>query len=209
MGAAFPFIYLASASPRRRELLNQIGVPHQLIPVQVPEIHEPHEVPDTYVARLATAKARAGFYALEKQGLALSPVMGADTIGVLDQKILEKPRDKQHFLAMLSSMSGRSHFVKTAVSVCFPADKDIQQITLTATTEVFFREIHPCELEAYWQTGEPQDKAGGYGIQGLGAVFVEKIIGSYSNVVGLPIEICYDLLSRINGPVWQIQSRNT
>ncbi|TQV80162.1 septum formation inhibitor Maf [Exilibacterium tricleocarpae] len=183
-------LYLASKSPRRRELLRQIGVPFQIVSVDVPEIHEPGEAPETYVARLAAAKARAGNRAV---------TLGADTIVVCDERVLEKPVDEADALAMLMQLSGRTHQVMSAVSLYTPA----RQLTRTSVTEVRFRVLSRAECSAYWRTGEPRDKAGGYAIQGLGAIFVASIQGSYSGVVGLPIEQTWALLKAFGLTWWQ------
>jgi septum formation protein len=195
-------IYLASQSPRRRELLAQIGVCYELISVDVPEEYTHGETPSDYVSRLSTAKAMAGSQFIENASMKLQPVLGADTIVVIDENILEKPGSQSEAVDMLLALSGRAHQVMTSVSLCL-AD---QAKTILNTTEVHFRKISPAEAKAYWNTGEPVDKAGGYGIQGLGAVFVEKIQGSYSSVVGLPLLETAQLLSEFHIPVWQKSS---
>lgn len=186
-------LLLASQSPRRQELLRQIGVRFAVLTVPVPEIPEPGELPADYVQRLALAKARAG--SRLRPDL---PVLGADTVVVHRGHILEKPRDREHGLAMLTSLGGDSHQVLTGVALCCG---DLQQVQVV-TTEVQFRPINPTEAERYWDTGEPADKAGGYGIQGLGAVFVARLAGSYSNVVGLPLTETQALLAQFDVPVW-------
>lgn len=192
-------IYLASQSPRRRDILRQIGVRHEVIPVVVPELPAATESALDYVQRLAREKAAAGFQALVDRALPLAPVLGADTLGLLDGEILEKPRDQAHGAAMLRQLSGRTHQVITAVALHSAA----QQALLVSTTHVTFRALSDAEIAAYWHTGEPQDKAGGYAIQGLGAVFVEELRGSYSGVVGLPIEATCALLQQCGVPWWQ------
>jgi septum formation protein len=199
--ASTPDVYLASQSPRRRELLSQIGVRHAVVTVDVPEIRQPDELPGAYVQRLASAKASAGFAQVQSQGLPARPVMGADTIVVCDQLILEKPDDATEAAAMLRLLSGRSHEVITAVAIC---EGERLEHALSIT-EVRFRWLDDAEIAHYWHTGEPQDKAGGYGIQGFGAVFVDAINGSYSNVVGLPLEVSFQLLQKFNVPCWQSQ----
>jgi septum formation protein len=199
--ATTPDLYLASQSPRRRELLNQIGVRHAVVTVDVPEVRQPDELPGAYVQRLASAKASAGYAEVQRQGLPLRPVMGADTIVVCDQLILEKPGDATEAAAMLRLLAGRSHEVITAVAI---SDGERLEQALSIT-EVRFRWLDDAEITAYWHTGEPRDKAGGYGIQGFGAVFVEAINGSYSNVVGLPLEVGFQLLQKFNVPCWQTQ----
>ncbi len=193
-----PDLYLASQSPRRRELLQQIGVKHAVIRAAVPEQPAAGETALDYVQRLAREKAAAGYAELQRQQLPLAPVLGADTLGLIDGEILEKPRDKTHAHHILRQLSGRTHEVITAVAL---HNQSLQSQRLSIT-QVTFRELSDEEIAAYWETGEPQDKAGGYGIQGLGAVFVKEIHGSYSCVVGLPIEATYELLREFNVPWW-------
>lgn len=186
-------LLLASSSPRRRELLNQIGVRYKVIEVSIPELPQPAEKPEEYVIRLAESKARAGVDAD-----ASCPALGADTIVVYNNTILEKPRDQKHAADMLAQLSGGTHKVMTAVSVCHGERRK----TLLNITEVDFRVISPEEIEQYWQTGEPRDKAGAYGIQGLAGIFVSQIRGSYSSVVGLPLYETQLLLREFSVPVW-------
>lgn len=200
LNAADPDLYLASQSPRRRELLVQIGVRHALVEVSVPEVHAPDERPAEYVQRLARTKAQAGYTETLRLGWPLRPVLGADTIVVCDEKILEKPADADAAAAMLRQLSGRSHEVLTALALC-SGERLEQEL---AVTEVRFRWIEDAEIVTYWRTGEPRDKAGGYAIQGMGAVFVSAINGSYSNVVGLPIEASLKLLQKFGVPWWQM-----
>lgn len=174
-----PLLILASSSPRRRALLEQIGVAHRAQAVDIDERRLPGETPEDYVQRLALAKARAGAAATAGYGL---PVLGADTAVVLDGEILQKPAGREEALAMLSRLSGRSHRVLTAVALAGARES----LRLCAST-VRFRPISAAEALAYWETGEPLDKAGGYAIQGRGAVFVTRLEGSYSGVVGLPL----------------------
>lgn len=193
-----PDLYLASQSPRRRELLCQIGVRHAVISASIPEQPAPGETALDYVQRLAREKAAAGFARLLKQQLPIAPVLGADTLGLLDGAILEKPRDQIHAQQMLRQLSGRTHQVITAVAL----HSDKQQALRVSTTDVTFRALSDAEIATYWETGEPQDKAGSYAIQGLGAVFVNEIRGSYSAVVGLPIEATCELLKEFGIPWW-------
>ncbi len=194
-----PSIYLASQSPRRRELLLQIGVPHKVIAAPVIEVPRSHELPSEYVQRLACEKAAAGWVAVTAQGIAPKPVLGADTIVVSEGNILEKPRDADHAAAMLRQLAGATHQVMTAVALAF----EQQLIVKLSITDVVFRPLSEIEINAYWLTGEPQDKAGGYAIQGLGAVFVQQIRGSYTGVVGLPIEQTVELLAQCGICWWQ------
>ncbi len=192
-------LYLASQSPRRRELLQQIGVPHQVISVSVAETPLPTEAPAAYVTRLAQEKALAGVAAAAAQGLAPLPVLGADTIVVCDGAILEKPRDAEHAAQMLRQLSAATHQVMTAVALAAPERCRVEM----SVTDVVFRVLDEAEIAAYWHTGESCDKAGGYAIQGLGAVFVQQIRGSYSNVVGLPLEQVIVLLREFDLRWWQ------
>lgn len=194
-----PCLYLASQSPRRRELLQQIGVPHQVVIANVEEIPLDHETAAEYVLRLARTKALVGLANVQASGLTIVPVLGADTVVVCDDDIMEKPRDQAHAAAMLQRLSGRTHQVMTAVALATEAQVAVE----LSVTDVVFRELDDAEISAYWHTGEPQDKAGGYGIQGLGAVFVQQIRGSYTGVVGLPIEQTIILLKEFALPWWQ------
>lgn len=188
-------LHLASASPRRRELLLQIGVPHRRVDAPVDESVLPGEAPTAYVERLARAKAAAGLAALDGQGC----VLGADTAVVLDGRILGKPADRADALAMLAALSGRSHEVLTAVAVA-DATRCLSRVV---SSRVHFRPITAGEGDAYWNTGEPQDKAGGYAIQGLAAIFVDRLEGSYSAVVGLPLAESAALLAEFGIACWQ------
>lgn len=191
-------LLLASSSPRRRELLDQIGVRYRVVEASIPEAPLPDEKPEDYVIRLAESKARAG-----GDVDADCPALGADTIVVINNAILEKPRDRKHAADMLAQLSGSTHKVMTAVSVCHGERRK----TLLNITEVDFREISPEEIERYWQTGEPRDKAGAYGIQGLAGVFVRQIRGSYSSVVGLPLYETQLLLREFAVPVWAAEQQ--
>ncbi|MBB4818721.1 MULTISPECIES: Maf family protein [Pseudomonas] len=191
-------LHLASGSPRRRELLAQIGVPFRLLSASIDESVRPGEPAPAYVERLAREKAAAGLAALgDAAGDAC--VLGADTSVVLDGRILGKPQDRDDFLAMLAGLSGREHEVLTALAVAQPG----RCISRLVTSRVRFRVIPQAEREAYWASGEPTDKAGGYAIQGLGAVFVENIQGSYSAVVGLPLLETADVLGEFGISCWQ------
>lgn len=188
-------LYLASASPRRRELLQQIGVPFSLLAVSVDETPLPDEAVEDYVRRVALDKARAGLAVLPD---ANACVLAADTSVVLDQRILGKPADRADGLAMLAALSGRSHRVLTAIVL---ANRSACEVRLV-DSEVEFRSIDASEAQAYWDSGEPRDKAGGYAIQGWGAVFVSQLHGSYSAVVGLPLCETAQLLDRFGLPRW-------
>lgn len=185
-------IYLASQSPRRRALLEQIGVRYRQLPVAIPEVPGPDEAPEMYVLRLALEKARAGLSSLGPA--ARAPVLGADTAVVVDGKVLGKPRDREDALAMLALLSARWHQVFSAVAVVAPDGEARSRLNVS---NVLFREIGRAEAEAYWQTGEPADKAGSYAIQGHAAVFVERLEGSCSGVTGLPLFETAELLEQL------------
>ena len=173
-------IYLASSSPRRRELLDQIGVRYHVLPVAADERRHAGESPRDYVLRMALSKARL---AAADPGRVLDlPVLAADTVVVIDGDVLGKPANRDNATAMLARLSGRTHEVLTAVAVMHRTEG-----VRISTSQVAFRLIDPLEAAAYWATGEPQDKAGAYAIQGRGAVFVARLEGSYSGVVGLPL----------------------
>ncbi len=173
-----PPLYLASTSPRRRELLAQLGLDFSLLKVAVDESGLPGESPAQYVARLARGKALAGLGQVDG-----GVVIGADTSVVQGGAVFGKPASLAEAQAMWRSLSGRRHQVLTGVAVGAGDDIRVQVVATTVT----FRTIDAAEMVAYWASGEPADKAGGYAIQGRGAVFVTAIDGSYSNVVGLPL----------------------
>jgi len=180
-------LYLASASPRRGQLLEQIGVRYRSLAVNVDEARHADEPPELYVLRLALEKARAGRARLAPNDPL--PVLGADTAVVVDGDILGKPRDRAHALAMLARLSGRVHHVYTGVALA--AEEEQTRLSVSA---VAFRPLSLEECAAYWQTGEPADKAGAYAIQGRGAVFITRLEGSYSGVMGLPLHETAELL---------------
>ncbi|HHH0260734.1 TPA: nucleoside triphosphate pyrophosphatase [Yersinia enterocolitica] len=180
-------LYLASGSPRRRELLTLLDVPFEVLKTEVKEQRRAEESAQQYVQRLAQDKARAGV-SVAPQDL---PVLGADTIVVLNGQVLEKPRDKAHAQQILSALSGQQHQVITAVSL---ADRK-NMLSAMVVTDVTFRVLSQLEISDYIATGEPMDKAGAYGIQGKGGCFVRSITGSYHAVVGLPLVETHELLS--------------
>ncbi|MCO7543954.1 Maf family protein [Stutzerimonas nitrititolerans] len=194
-------LFLASASPRRRELLTQIGVPFELLSITLDETPLPAERPEAYVQRLAREKALAGWAAVNDDSAA---VLGADTTVVIDERILGKPADRAEGLLMLESLSDREHHVLTAVAL---ATRDACEVRLV-TSRVRCRRIERAEAEAYWASGEPCDKAGGYAIQGWGAVFVAELRGSYSAVVGLPLCETAQLLDLAGIARWVKGGRN-
>ena len=191
------FIYLASASPRREELLRQIGVPFAARPVKIEEQRLPQEPPADYVRRTARAKVEAVWASPAVQAEP-RPVLAADTAVVVDERVFGKPVDTAQALEMLEALSGRSHVVLTAVALRAPGAAE----ELLSRTEVRFRATTHEERVAYCATGEPLDKAGAYAIQGLGALFVERLEGSYSGVVGLPLLETAMLLGRFGLPSW-------
>ena len=194
----FEKVYLASASPRRRELLAQIGVPCDIHPVDLDESELFGESPEEYVRRLAIGKAAAGWDLIGELGKPALPVMGSDTSVVFDGQTLGKPEDKAHAMSMLQCLSGNRHTVMSAVAIQFEDRVECQ----LSCTEVFFKPLSDELIERYWATGEPADKAGAYGIQGYGAAFVQRIEGSYSGVVGLPLTETIHLLERFDVGYW-------
>ena len=172
-------LVLASASPRRSELLEQIGVRFRRQPVEIDETPREQESGEDYVRRVALEKARAVRREFGDDELL---VLGADTAVVVDDRLLGKPADLAHARDMLRRLSGRMHRVLSAVALV--GEHEALRVSESA---VWFRALSDAEIDAYWQTGEPQDKAGAYAIQGLGAVFVKRLEGSYSGVMGLPL----------------------
>lgn len=180
-------IILASASPRRKELLDQIKVSYKVHPVDLDETPLPDETPLDYVQRLAAEKSAACLARLNTD----TPVLAADTAVVLGSVIMGKPKDQADALSMLTQLSGKTHQVYSAVSLRGRGHGQAVSIT-----EVTFRRLTEREMLDYWHSGEPVDKAGGYAIQGRGGVFVESIKGSFSGVVGLPLFETAELLSK-------------
>lgn len=184
-----PVIYLASRSPRRRELLRQIGINHFLVDVEVDEGRQSGELPKAYVLRLAREKAEVGIQLTS--GTNQLPVLAADTTVIVGGELLGKPKNREMGLSMLRQLSGRTHEVYTGVALgLHRIETDI------CLSHVTFRTMSETEIEAYWATGEPVDKAGGYAIQGLGAQFIKSLEGSYSGVMGLPLFETAELLRR-------------
>jgi septum formation protein len=183
-----PRILLASSSPRRRELLTMIGIPHEVIPADIDESYLPGEVPLAHAERLAREKAGA-VSARHPEAI----VIGADTIVVIDSVVLGKPKDAGDAARMLRELSGRTHTVFTAVAVQCDAriESGVEAVTVT------FRHLSDAEIVSYIDTGEPMDKAGAYGIQGFGATIVERIDGDFFAVMGLPLGRMVGLMERI------------
>jgi septum formation protein len=184
-------IYLASASPRRSALLDQIGVAHRVQPVDVDETARSGEGPEQYVRRLAVLKAETLWHKLP--ALQRQPVLGADTAVVLDDQILGKPRDEDDCARMLTLLSARTHQVFTAVAL--RASDGCQ--SRVNVSDVTFRKLADEEIRRYWRSGEPADKAGAYAVQGRAALFIERIAGSYSGIMGLPLFETGELLTAI------------
>jgi septum formation protein len=194
-----PAIYLASASPRRSELLRQIDVTHAVRPVDIDETPRPGEKPAHYALRLAQEKARVLW-----EQLAVAerrPVLAADTTVTLDDEILGKPADHADAVRILGRLSGRSHEVHTAVAVLHANGAN----ALVSTSTVEFRPLTRAEIDWYWHTGEPADKAGAYAVQGHAAIFIRHLAGSYSGVMGLPLYETWELLA----PALGLIGRNT
>jgi septum formation protein len=182
-------LILASASPRRMEILDQLGIPYVARPQDIDESRLDSEDPADYVCRLARVKAEA---ALAEAGEENTVSLGSDTTVVCGDEIFEKPVDEEDAVRILSALSGKTHQVLTAVAL---ATSEQTQVLLSESN-VTFRLLSKNEIRAYWSSGEPSDKAGGYGIQGLGAVLVEKMEGSYSGIMGLPVRETVTLLEK-------------
>jgi septum formation protein len=196
--------YLASHSARRRDLLRQVGARFEplllrVAPPRGPDIGEEPKAGEAaadYVLRVAREKAESGYGALSARSLLVRPVLSADTIVVVDGDILGKPNDAQVATRFLERLSGRTHEVRTAVALAMPSGRGHTVLTAVSTSLVSLRKIDATEIVRYCASGEPFDKAGGYGIQGRAAIFVERIEGSYSGVVGLPLAETANLLAQ-------------
>ena len=191
-------IYLASASPRRREILASLGFQPVLLAAEIDEMVQPGEAVADYVARMARQKNAAARQLAAQRGLALAqPLLSADTVVALGNAILGKPRDAAHARELLESLSGREHQVWTAVCVSLGG----QTLEAAQRSDVRFKELSEQEIAAYIASGEPLDKAGAYGIQGIGGVFVAHLSGSFSGVMGLPVFETVQLLHQLGSPV--------
>ena len=186
-------IYLASQSPRRSELLAQIGISFTVLSVNIDETVKDNEKPEEYVVRLAREKAYAGFEAVEHKD---KPILGSDTAVILKGEILGKPQDNDDAKRMLALLSGNTHQVMTAVALVLPTEnsKQAELREIISVSEVCFKKLSALEIEQYVYSGESDDKAGSYAIQGLAAVFITHLSGSYSGVMGLPLYETFELL---------------
>lgn len=194
-------LILASASPRRVELLNLLGLTFLQQPADIDESLTTGEAPDAYVRRMALEKASL----VAGKNTADMVVIGADTTVLVDDRILGKPKDRADGLAMLQLLSGRSHQVLTGLCVL----RGEHQQLAVVESQVWFRVIDDAEAERYWASGEPADKAGGYGIQGIGSIFVERIDGSYSGVMGLPLAALETQLRAVGFDFWAHANKPT
>ena len=181
---------LASSSPRRRELLTSIGLDFDVVPSHIPEEHQPGEAPEAYVARLSRDKANAIAMKHPSQW-----VIAADTTVLLGDQLLEKPADKADAARMLSLIAGQTHIVYTGVTLQH-VDRQYRE-TRVAESEVSMLPLSSSDVEWYVATGEPLDKAGAYAVQGIGAMFIESIHGSYTNVVGLPLAMLFQMMRKV------------
>ena len=188
-------LILASASPRRVDILNQIGVRFSVAPADINESQLINESSAEFVCRLASQKAKTGY----DSHIGSQSALGADTIVLCDEQIFGKPKDYSDSKRMLGQLSGRAHKVISAVAI----NNGVESVVLMSETSVIFRIISEQEFLNYWSTGEPVGKAGSYAIQGLGSIFVESIQGSYSGIVGLPIAETCRLLRHFKVPIWQ------
>jgi septum formation protein len=179
-------VVLASASPRRRELLGLLGITPEVVPANIEEVHRPGETPSDYVLRLAREKCAA----VRRDG---ALVIAADTTVALKGQLLEKPRDAADAVRMLALLAGTSHQVHTALAVRYAG----REAAAVESTRVWFRDLKEAEIRAYVATGEPMDKAGAYGIQGYGAVLVDRIEGDYFTVMGLGLARLVELFSEV------------
>ena len=197
-------IYLASRSPRRRELLNQIGVRFETLllrveprrPADIDETRNPSESAEDYVARIAREKAICGARVLQARSQVFRPVLAADTVVVVDGQVLGKPENRVQAAQFLHRLGGRTHQVRTVVALAVGTGQTVEPLMATSISQVTMRPISDEEIERYCDTNEPMDKAGAYAIQGRAAIFVERLEGSYSGVVGLPLAETASLLVR-------------
>jgi septum formation protein len=202
-------VYLASRSPRRRELLKQIGVKFEPLMLRlasprgadVDEVQHAGESAADYVERVAREKAEVGAQALALRSMLVKPVLTADTVVIVDGDVLGKPANPQQAADFLRRLSGRAHEVRTAVAVAVGSGNKRRILLATSVSQVTFGALSEAQIKQYCATGEPYDKAGGYAIQGLAAVFVARLEGSYSGVMGLPLYETAQLLRQAGVPV--------
>lgn len=186
-------LYLASASPRRRELLEQLNISYRVITPEIDETPYPNENPQEYVSRLACAKAVAGQQLVSPE----DRILAADTAVIYQGQIFGKPKDAADAAAMLRQLSGQTHQVLTAIALL----QGTQCLSRISATAVSFRAVSDAEIQAYIATREPFDKAGSYAIQGVASIFIERIEGSYSGVMGLPLFETAELLQKTHYPL--------
>ena len=201
-----PQLILGSSSPRRRDLLDAVGLSYQVCKPDTPEIPKPGEAPEAYARRNASEKAAWVVDHVSRQGQPAAGVIviSADTIVVLDEAILEKPLNPAHAVEMLKNLSGRPHTVISGVTLQSAFVDKPQCLTFAVHTKVWIKPLGVAEIDAYVRTGEPLDKAGGYAAQGIGSYMVERIQGSYANVVGLPIAEVVSSLEQVFGyNIWE------
>jgi septum formation protein len=191
-----PLIYLASASPRRSTLLSQVGIPHSVRPVDIDENIQIGETPEGYVRRLAVQKACALWAQLDPAERL--PVLGADTSVAIDDEIMGKPADERDCARMLRRLSARTHRVYTAIALRHDGGCE-ERLSIS---DVSFRALNAAEISAYWRSGEPAGKAGSYAVQGIAALFIDRIAGSFSGIMGLPLFETGELLGRVG---WGVQ----
>ncbi len=195
-------IYLASKSPRRTELLLQIGVEHQILDIEVDEGIISSNSPQENVRALSVLKCQEGVRKVISEGKSTFPILAADTIVVLEDEIFGKPQSESDAISMLQKLSEKTHLVMTGVTVGVITANQAKFHTISAASNVEFAKLTESDCKEYCKTNEPFDKAGGYGIQGYGSAFIKKINGSYSNIVGLPIHEVVKLLKELGIPYW-------
>lgn len=195
-------IYLASKSPRRTELLQQIGVEHQILDIEVDEDINSSNSPQEIVRALSVLKCQEGVRKVTSESKSTFPILAADTIVVLEDKIFGKPQSESDAISMLLKLSGKTHLVMTGVTVGVITAEQAKFHTISVASNVEFAKLTESDCKEYCKTNEPFDKAGGYGIQGYGSAFIKKINGSYSNIVGLPIHEVVKLLKELGIPYW-------
>lgn len=195
-------IYLASKSPRRTDLLQQVGVEHKIIDIEVDESIISSNSSEENVRRLSVLKCQEGVRKVVAVDMPSFPVLAADTIVVLKDKVFGKPQSESDAIAMLLKLSGKTHNVITAVSLGIIKKEQAEFHTISVSSNVEFAELTEIDCKKYCKTNEPFDKAGSYGIQGYGSAFIKKINGSYSNIVGLPIYEVIELLKKLGIPYW-------